>query len=179
MSNVRSEALRTRHRPPSGEEVAQGLGRIGLWLAILAFGAPFFAINGGFSIRGLGQVCAAFNDEGRMIWAVLSLWQFRLPATLPGLPASQPVILWLGVVAASILQGASLWLKLSGKRVPVEMLVATIVLSVYDFVTTFIGAGTVAWIVQAGLLAQTIIALLLTFGLEVTIGALLPRQRDR
>jgi len=95
-----------------------------------------WAVNGGYSVRGLGVLAGLFNEAGALFWAAVSSWSFSVPVTVPGLPETQPVIPWLAVVASSLLQVSVLWLKLSGRDIPPHMLVAAILLSLYDYGTT-------------------------------------------
>lgn len=151
------------------------LGKIGMWLAAIAFGGVFWAINGGFSVIGLSVMASSFNDAGRLFWAGVSSLTFRVPVVVPGLPVAQPIIPWLGVIAASLVQISVLWLKMSGRAVPVPMLLAAILLSIYDYVTTFFGLTTVSWIAVIGWPAAMLLAVPITFALEATLGYALRR----
>jgi divalent metal cation (Fe/Co/Zn/Cd) transporter len=147
----------------------------GVWLAITAFGGVFWAINGGFSVLGLEVVATSFNTAGRLCWAALASITFPVPVHVPGLPQTQPLLPWLGVLAASLLQVCVLYLKLRGRDVPLWMLVAAVLLSLYDLGTTFFGLGTVAWIARAGYILQGLLAVILTFIFEVTVSFMLRR----
>lgn len=151
------------------------LGRIGMWLTVASFGGIFWAVNGGFSVIGLGVLASAFNSAGMLFWAAVSGWQFPVPVVVQGLPTTQPVIPWIGVVAASLLQISVSWLKLSNRAIPIPLLATAILISIYDYVTTVFGLGTVPWIALIGLPAQLIIAAPLTFCLEAAIGYALKR----
>jgi len=65
-------------RPAAGG-CALGIGRLGLWLAVIAFGGVAWAINGGYSVIGLGVIAGSFNDAGRLFWDLATTIQFRLP----------------------------------------------------------------------------------------------------
>lgn len=151
------------------------LGKIGVWLAIASFGGIFWAINGGFSVLGLEVVATSFNHAGRLFWGVVALFTFTIPVQLPGLPNTQPIIPWLGVIAASLLQVCAIYLKLRGRDMPVWMLLAAVLLSVYDMATTFFGLGTVTWIAHAGFAVQGVLAFILTFVVELTVSFMLRR----
>jgi hypothetical protein len=151
------------------------LGRLGMWLAVASFGGIFWAINGGFSVIGLGVVAASFNDAGRLFWASVSSVQFAVPVRVEGLPTTQPLIPWIGVAAASCLQISVMWLKLSKRHIPLTLFLTVILLSAYDYVTTFYGLGTVTWIATIGWPAQLAIAVPMTFGIEAAIGYALRR----
>lgn len=151
------------------------LGKIGVWLAVASFGGIFVAVNGGFSVMGLRVVAEAFNDAGKLLWAALASLTFPVPVQVPGLPARQPLIPWIGVVSATLLQIVVIYRKLRHKQVPRWMLIAAIILSIYDYGTTFFGLGTVEWIQQAGIVIRGILAVILTFSFEVTVGFLLRR----
>lgn len=141
-------------------------GKIGLLLVVAAFGLPIWAINGGFSVIGLEQVTGLFNDAGRLMWRAIAGWTF----TLPGSPdAPLPVLPWFGVLAATVLQIVTLYRTLTRKAIPVWLSVTTAVLSLYDFGTTFAGLGTVQWLSDAGLIVQGLMALLITFAVEVGV----------
>lgn len=152
------------------------LARLGVWLMVISFGGIFWAINGGFSVIGLGVIASSFNDAGRLAWVALTAITFALPVQVPGVSLAQPLIPWLGVIAASLLQICVTWLKLQGRTIPTWLIVFAGALSIYDLATTFFGIGTIKWIQQAGYVVQGPIAALLTFGLEVTIGFLLRRR---
>ena len=77
--------------------------------------------------------------------------------------------------AASLLQVCAIYLKLRGRDIPPWMLVAAVLLSIYDMATTFFGLGTVGWIAQAGLLVQGGLAVILTFIVELTVSCMLRR----
>lgn len=153
------------------------LGRIALWLALAAFGGVWWMINGGFSVIGLGPAAAAFGDIGRLGHALITVWSFRI--TLPsaaiaaGLPTVQPVLPWAGVVAASLLQVVAVYRKRRRLAIPLWMVLVTLLLSLYDLGTTWYGLGTTRWVQQAGSAFQIVLALILTFGLELLVGVLL------
>lgn len=163
----------------NAERAALRAGDIGVWLAVLAFGLPIFAVNGGFSVTGLGWLCRSFNDAGRLIWAGLEAFAVPVPVVVPGLPSTLPVIPWMGVLASSICQVVVIWLKLSGREVPTKLMVAATALSIYDFGTTLFGLFDVAWLKRGGLLVQVPVATLMTFSPEIIIGAVLPRLPSR
>jgi hypothetical protein len=149
------------------------LGFLGVWLAILAFWPPFWAVNGGYSVMGLEIVAKRFNEAGALAWEWLSLWTFRVPIRdLPGLNETQPVLPWVGVLAATILQVVIVAARLLNVKIPPILWVAGIALSLYDVVTTFFGLGTVGWIRVAGIAVQGLIAVLLTFTGELAVGVL-------
>jgi hypothetical protein len=153
------------------------LGMIAVWLAVVAFGAIIWAVNGGFSVIGLRVVAEAFNDAGRLLYAQISAVTFRLPVAVPGLATDQPLIPWIGVLAASILQVVVMYRKLAGLSVPPILGIAVAVLSAYDLGTTFFGLGTVAWVVTAGIVVRGLLAVLLTFSIEVVLSVLLRQLR--
>ena len=146
------------------------VGRAGMWMAVVAFGGVFWAINGGYSVIGLGVMASSFNDAGRFFWAAISSLQFPVPVKVPGLPTTQPLIPWIGVAASSLLQISVAWLRLSKEPIPLTLLLIATLASLYDFVTTLFGLGTVSWVAVIGLPLQIIIAVPLTFALEIAIG---------
>src|SRR5215216_2105499 len=113
------------------------LGKIGVWLAIVSFGGIFWAINGGFSVIGLEVVATSFNHAGRLFWAAMASITFPVPVSVVGLPSTQPLFPWLGVIAASLLQVCVIYLKLRGRSIPLWMLSAAGILSIYNAATTF------------------------------------------
>lgn len=161
----------TRHTHDWPMLIAKG----GVWLAVASFGGVFWAINGGFSVLGLGVVASSFNESGRLFWAALSAITFPVPVSVPGLPTAQPLIPWLGVIAASLLQIITVYMILKGRRIPPWLMIATGLLSLYDLGTTWFGLGTVAWIEQAGVVIQSLIAIVLTFIVEASVSFLLRR----
>jgi hypothetical protein len=160
---------------PARRDWSMAIAKVGVFLAILPFGGIFWAVNGGFSVIGLEVLAGSFNAAGRLLWAAVSAVTFTVPVTVPGLPVAQPLIPWCGVCAATLLQIALIWRKLRGKSIPPWLLIFAVLLSLYDLATTYFGLGTVRWVASAGFIVQAPIALLLTFGLEATIGYMLKR----
>jgi hypothetical protein len=152
------------------------IGKIGMWMAVLSFGGIFWAVNGGFSVIGLGVLASSFNDAGRLFWAAVSQLTFAVPVSVPGLPTTQPLIPWIGVVAASLLQISVAWLKLSKWAIPKPLLITAVLLSIYDYVTTVAGLGTIPWMAKGGIIPALVIALPLTFAIEAAIGFALKRR---
>lgn len=142
------------------------IGYIGLLLGLLAVGGALWAINGGYSVLGLEVIARAFNSSGAAFWGWISGWTFTLPSAIPGLSTTQPVIPWIGVIAASLLQVSVLLLGLLGRTVPPVLAVAATLFSVYDYGTTVYGLGTVPWLAGPGLVAQLPIAFILAFLVE-------------
>lgn len=152
---------------PARDGCALLLGRIGLWLAVIAFGGVAWAINGGYSVIGLGVIAAAFNDAGRTFWELATTIQFVVPVRGG---VRLPLVPWIGVVASSLLQISVIWLKLSGRPIPRWLLAAAAAASIYDYGTTLFGLGAVAWIARIGIGAQALLAAPLTFALELMVG---------
>lgn len=152
------------------------LGKLGMWLAVVSFGGIFWAVNGGFSVIGLGVLASSFNDAGRLFWAVISQFTFAVPISAPGLPTTQPLIPWIGVVAASLVQISVAWLRLSKIAIPKPLLITAILLSAYDYITTFFGLGTIPWLAPGGPIPAAILAVPLTFALETAIGYALKKR---
>lgn len=146
------------------------IGRLGMWLAVASFGGIFWAVNGGFSVIGLGVLAGSFNATGQLFWAAISRISFSVPVQVAGLPTTQPLIPWIGVVAASLLQISIAWLRLSKRPIPWTLLTTALLISIYDYVTTVFGLGTVPWIAVLGMPAQLLIAIPITFCLEAAIG---------
>lgn len=148
------------------------LSRLGVILSVVSFGGIFWAINGGFSVVGLQTFAQSFNSYGAIFWAIASAWTFQLPA-IPHVPATQPIIPWLGVVAASILQITLIYRKIMRLSIPRLLIGITIVLSIYDLGTTFYGLSTLAWLASAGTIVIAIIAIVITFIFEATVSYLI------
>jgi len=171
--NPGGSASRPPKAPRPRSDLSLWLGFIGVWLAILAFWPPFWAVNGGFSVQGLEIVAKRFNEAGALAWEWISLLTFRIPIRdLPGLNETQPLLPWVGVVSASILQIVIVVRKLLGKPIPTVLWVAGSGLSLYDAVTTFFGLGTVGWVRTAGTAVQGLLTLILTFTGELGVGVL-------
>lgn len=174
---VTSNPIHSTARP-----VAQGggcailIGKLGMWLAVISFGGIFWAVNGGFSVIGLGVLASAFNSAGQLFWAAVATWTFPVPVKVAGLPETQPLIPWIGVVAASLLQISVSWLKLSKASIPRPLLIVCVLLSIYDYVTTFYGLGTIPWLAPGGPVPAAVLAVPLTFTLEIAIGYALKRR---
>lgn len=150
-------------------------GKVGVWLSVITFGGIFWGINGGFSVLGLEVIATSFNTAGRLFWAAIASITFQVPVQVAGLPATQPIVPWLGVIAASLLQIAVIYRKLRQKDIPVWLFIAAAVLSGYDMATTYFGLGTIHWIIQNGHFIQALIAFVLTFLLELTVSLMLKK----
>jgi hypothetical protein len=147
--------------------------KLGGWLAVAAFGGLFWLVNGGFSVRGLEVMARAFGTGGAIFWGFVSA--ARLPIG-GGLPA-QPIVPWVGVIAATLIQIGITLRLIQGRGVPFWVGAVGLLLSGYDVVTTFFGFGTLQWVQRAGLVAQLPLTVVFTFGLEVLIGFLLRHRR--
>ena len=163
--------------PRRGPDWSLLLIKLGGWLAVIAFGGLFWLVNGGFSVRGLEALSAQFGPGGLLFWEAVSGIKLPWRFAIPGVPPTQPLVPWLGVVAASLIQVGIVWRKLQGKPIPLWVVGIGAVMSIYDFATTFFGFGTLQWVQWAGPVAQIPISLLFTFGLELLIGFLLRRRR--
>jgi hypothetical protein len=152
------------------------LGKAGLWLMLVAFGGIIWAINGGFSVLGLGVVASSFNDAGRLFWALATGWTFHVPVNAPGLPTDQPVLPWAGVVAATFVQVAVITRKLAHKPIPPWLWVTAAALSLYDLGTTYAGLGAVLWLQRAGWIIRGVLAFVLTLALETAVSVALRRR---
>lgn len=170
---VRSEELRPKRHSMTIEDMVLLGGKIGVWCAVASFGGVFWAANGGFSVLGMEVMAENLNQAGALFWAAMSAMQFPVPVSVPGLPATQPLLPWVGVVGASLLQISTLYLTLRGRTPPPVMIVAAVALSAYDLVSTFFGLGTNIWVQQSGPIVQGVIALILTFIVEITLSLLL------
>ena len=152
------------------------LGKLGMWLAVIAFGGIFWAVNGGYSVIGLGVLASSFNSPALLFWAAISQFTFPVPVKVAGLPTTQPLIPWIGVVAASLLQISVAWLKLSKHAIPWQLLLTAVLLSIYDYATTVAGLGTIPWLAKGGIVPPLVIAVPLTFVVETAIGYALKRR---
>lgn len=149
------------------------LGKLGACIAVISFGGGLWAINGGFSVLGLEIVLSSFNDAGKLYWVSLSSLTFHVPVVVPGLPVNQPVIPWLGVFSASLLQVCVIYLKLTGEDVPIWLGTFALVLSLYDWATTFWGITAIPWIAQTGTITCGVLAFFLTFIFEAVASFML------
>jgi divalent metal cation (Fe/Co/Zn/Cd) transporter len=157
------------------DDIANGIAGAAIWLMVLSFGGLIWTINGGFSVAGLEIIAQLFNEEGRIFWTAASTWTFTLPISVAGLPVTQPIIPWIGVISASMLQVVVIYARLRDIPLKPHVYVAAILMSLYDLGTTFFGAGTIVWIAAGGILVQGVVTVLITFSVEVTIGYLLKR----
>jgi hypothetical protein len=112
------------------------------------------------------------GSSGHLAWAALTVWQVEL-LKVEGLPPTQPVLPWLGVISASVCQIVVAWMRRTGTPIPQRLMVMTWILSIYDLATTFNGTSAVAWIARYGLLVQVPASLVITFTFEVAVGVLL------
>lgn len=154
--------------PKAQRDLSLLLGRAGVVVALFSFGGVVFAINGGFSVLGLEHAAQRFNRAGVVFWAIVSTWQVDTPA-IAGIPTSQPIIPWLGVAAASLLQIVVIYRRLVGKHIPLFMMLGAILLSFYDYASTFYGLAATAWLATAGTAVQLFLALVITFLFEFSV----------
>jgi len=166
---------RPRRRGPDWSLV---IGQLAGWVALAAFGGVWWVINGGFSVIGLGPAASGFGWIGNLGYAVVTSWTFRvgLPEAVVqalGIPRIQPVLPWVGSAAASVLQVVLTYRQHRKLKIPGGILIVGLLLSLYDLGTTWYGLGTTSWARQAGVAFQSVLAVILTFGLELLIGLLL------
>lgn len=174
----------SKPRPIPVGGCVEWIGWIGLYLGVAAFAGVIWAINGGYSVRGLQVIAYAFNEAGVLAWAWISALQFQIPVgDLPGISELQPVIPWAGVVAASLLQTSVLTLRILHQRTPPALVVAAGLFSLYDYGTTFFGLETAAWLQDAPFLFVAIFGLILSFIIEIIasflIGKAVEAMRNR
>jgi hypothetical protein len=158
-----------RRRGTSFEQGILFTGWLALWVGFLAFGGVVWAINGGYSVRGLAVFASAFNEAGTLFWSIVSRWTF----TVPGSESQQPVIPWIAVVSASLLQVSTVLLRLLGRDPPMMLVTAAIAFSLYDVGTTFAGLTEAQWLVGAGYFWLALVAIVLTFIVEIVLAWLL------
>lgn len=175
---VTSTPISSTARPSAyaGGGCAILIGKLGMWLAVASFGGIFWAVNGGFSVIGLGVLASSFNSAGLLFWAAISQFTFPVPVAVPGLPTTQPLIPWIGVVAASLLQVSVTWLKLSKHHVPWQLMATAVLLSIYDYATTVAGLSSIPWLAKGGIVPALVLAVPLTFAIEAAIGFALKRK---
>lgn len=167
------EAEKPRRPARGGGDWSMTLLRVAGWLCVIAFGGLFWLVNGSFSVVGLRVIALQVGDGGVLFWRAVSAWHTTYSADTIG---QQPIVPWLGVIAASLFQVAIIVRSIQRKPVPVWAYILGTILSVYDFATTFSGFGTLQWVTSAGPLAQIPLTILFTFGLESLIGYLLRRK---
>jgi divalent metal cation (Fe/Co/Zn/Cd) transporter len=157
------------------DDIANGIAGAAIWLMVLSFGGLIWTINGGFSVAGLEIIAQLFNEEGRIFWTAASTWTFTLPVSVAGLPVTQPIIPWIGVISASMLQVVVIYARRANIRLATHIYLAAGVMSIYDLITTYFGTGTIAWIAAGGILIQVVVTVVITFSVEMVIGYLLKR----
>lgn len=145
-------------------------------MVLMCFSGIILAVNGGFSVAGLERGTRIFNDAGKAAWVYLSYWHFQLPPA-PGIPRTQPIIPWLGVLAISALQIAVIYRKLMRYGIPTFMVFIALAASAYDLATTWYGLGNIAWVIAGGPLLQSISALLITFSFEFIVSFTIKQLR--
>ncbi len=163
--------------PRGGPDWSLILIKVGGLLAVVAFGGLFWLVNGGFSVRGLEALSALMGTGGALFWRAVSAAPLPWRFDIPGLPPTQPLIPWVGVVAASLIQVGIVLRLMQRRAIPPWVTALGLLLSGYDLVTTFFGFGTLQWVQRAGPMAQIPLTLLFTFGLELLIGFLLRQRR--
>ena len=154
------------------------LAYVGVGLVAIAFGGVVWAINGGYSIAGLEVLAGKFNTSGTIFWAAVSTWTFSIPVPVRGVPTTQPVLPWLGVIGISILQIAVIYRRLKGLRIPFFVWLAAAVCSAYDVTTTYYGLGTSSWL-RVSETTRGLIALVLSLTFETVVGFVLRRLLGR
>jgi hypothetical protein len=169
VKDITPEAERSRRRGTTAEQAILLTAWIGLFVGFSAFGGVVWAINGGYSVRGLAIFASAFNEAGALFWGIVSRWTF----TIPGTASQQPVIPWSVVVSASLLQVSTLLLRLLGRDPPMLLVMATVAFSLYDVGTTFAGLTEAEWLAGVGYLWLALVAIVLTFIVEIVLAWLL------
>jgi hypothetical protein len=152
------------------------LGRVGVVVALVAFGGIVFAINGGFSIIGLEYAASKFNRMGVVFWALVSRWAIQTPA-IAGISTSLPIVPWCGVIAASLLQIVVIYRRLVGRKIPGYMLLGAVLLSLYDYTSTYYGLTATAWLARSGMIVQLSLALVITFLFELSVSLVIKELR--
>lgn len=152
------------------------IGEIGIWLIVASFGGVVWAINGGFSVLGLEELARSFNTYGMIFWSLMSAWTFEIPAAAKAnLPAVQPVLPWVGVVGASLVQIVVIFMRIMKQKIPGVLVFVVFLVSLYDLGTTYRGTGAVNWLAEAPVLARGVLSILITFVFEAIVGFLLGR----
>lgn len=152
------------------------IGEIGIWLIVASFGGVVWAINGGFSVLGLEEIARSFNTYGMIFWSLMSAWTFEIPAAAKAnLPAVQPVLPWVGVVGASLVQIVVIFMRIMKQKIPGVLVFVVFLVSLYDLGTTYRGTGAVSWLAEAPVLARGVLSILITFVFEAIVGFLLGR----
>lgn len=163
-----------------GLDLSDAMGRLGVWMVLAGFALVWWGLNGGYSVVGLGLGAQVIGGYAVVFHALLTAWTFPMPVeasvmALAGLPISQPVLPWMGVVGATILQIVIVYRKLRHLPIRRGILIAGAAMSLYDVATTFVGVGTISWVPGLTVVGQGLIAVVLTFGLEGIIALLLER----
>lgn len=160
-----------------GPDLSLLLIKVGGWLIVIAVGLLFWLVNGGFSVRGLEAISTQFDAGGKLFWAAIAGIPAPITFAIPGLPPTQPLIPWLGVVGTSAIQIGIVWR--ARQRLPIYwwLIVLGLVMSTYDLATTIYGFGTLQWAQALGIWAQGLLGIFFTFGLEILIGILLKTKR--
>jgi hypothetical protein len=155
-SEVKSIPLVTKRTP--GLPV---LSRLGALLLLISVGPLFFLLNGGYSIQGIGWICEHTGTYGQLFWALAN----KVTVPVPGFEA-QSAFLWGLVLGITVLEFSIL----RPKNLRPDLLGG--VASAFDFGTTAIGLGFLAFAQNRGLLTilwwaiAVIVSVPLTFGFE-------------
>lgn len=152
------------------------LGRYGVLLASVVFGGALWAIYGGYNVLGLQAITQSFNDAGKVFWAIISLWQIDLP-NAPGIPRSIPAVPWLGVISASTTQFAIVYRKMRSLHIPRWLIIAGLLLSIYDFSATYFGLSGLKWLGASPAYVRGALSIVLAFGFELAFSFILQEVR--
>lgn len=152
------------------------LGRYGVLVATVVFGGVLWMIYGGYNVKGLESIAKSFNEAGRIFWAFASLWQIDLP-NAPGIPRSIPAVPWLGVVSASLVQFVIIYRKMRGLYIPRWLIIAGLLLSIYDFSATYFGLSGLKWLAAAPVYVRGVLSGVLSFGFEIAFSFILKEIR--
>jgi hypothetical protein len=142
-------------------------------LLLVSVGPLIILLNGGYSILGMGYLCARIGPYARLFWAAATYITVDVPiAEKAGLPLAQPVLPWLMVLGITSLEVALIWYRLKRADPGMWLSGAGVVVSGFDYITTAAGLIFAPFMAQSGglwylwAMLAMVIAAPLTFGFE-------------
>lgn len=165
-----------RSRKYDGSEL---LANSGMYLILVSAGAGMFLINGQFSVQGLEPIASQFNEGGRIAMEIAN------SITFPLLGRQIPILPWLVVTGISLLQIAITRRVKRKKNIKLSWIIMLGICCAYDYGTSYFGIAATPWMQEAllagawGKILHHGLTTILTFGMEILTGILLPEIRFR
>lgn len=160
-------AAPARPRASGGAAFGAAAGKLATWAVTLTFGGIIWAVNGGYSVTGLERIAGLFNIWGAFFWRAMARWEITL------LDMPLPVLPWVLVTGATVLQIIAMLGRLRRWRLPGVIYVAAVAVSFYDLGTTHAGLLGEDWLAGVPWPVVLLFATVLTVAFELIVSLLL------